>query len=125
MANLIIHEFISISGGGIFYPQLTGQFIANEGYEQQAQSIISTNISINNGILQVFNNLLSGTTTVKLRINGADSGLSCSIGAGAKGFFPFTGAPVSIAAGDLVNYEIDTSSSETNEAIAITNICLD
>jgi len=56
----------------------------------------------------VYSNTLDGSSTLALRRNGATTGLSVSVSAGATGSFEDATTVVQISPGDLVNYMIST-----------------
>lgn len=109
-----------LDSGGAFMP-FTLANGSSAGVESSSHEIFIDDITITNlGFWIPDNNDFNGTIDLKLRINGADSGLVCRIGGngtGVEGFYTATGGPVTITAGDLVNWsitEITATAGEVN-----------
>jgi len=68
------------------------------------------------------NSIATSATTLKFRINSADSGIGVSIAAGATGLFSDTSNTVNVAATDKINYQTvcpNTSGSITWKSVSI------
>jgi hypothetical protein len=69
------------------------------------------NTDARNVMLSVASNTLNGATTVRLRLNNADTTIVVSIGATAGGDFEDTTNTASVGVDDTINWEIDTTAS--------------
>jgi hypothetical protein len=77
--------------------------------ESQVQMKAREAFTFKNLIFYTNANSTTGIATVALRVNGANSALTLTIGAGATGFFPDTTHTVTVAAGDLIDFVISNT----------------
>jgi hypothetical protein len=90
------------------YAQLVGQVAPGTLVESTAQTQIPKNGVIKNLAVQIFSNVRTSDSTVRIRLNAADSSISTTITALSTGMFEDTTNTLNVLAGDLVNFSITT-----------------
>lgn len=68
---------------------------------------------LNKAQIYIFSNSTSASSTLNLRINGVNSGISITIGAGATGFFEEVTTMVEVNAGDTLDWAFTVSNTGT------------
>ncbi len=81
--------------------------------EADAQFKVTTARLVSGVRIKIYTNGTSGSTTIKTRLNGADGGLSVTVGAGATGFFDLTGTSDVLALNDLYGLQIAVAAGGT------------
>lgn len=105
---------VATSAGLVLYTGLTGGGLSGTEASVQNNSFAGTYAEMR---IRVGTNTHDGVTIIRLRVNGAAAGPSITIGAGAVGNFSDATA-VTVAAGDLVNIELDSSASTVGSIFA-------
>lgn len=100
----------SASATPTFY-SLLGTSLNSSLTEAHMQIPIDFDAQLTNFIMRVEANSYSGTGTVKLRVNSADSLLTFNIGAGLVGLFEDAVNAVDVTAGDLACYSVEGGTS--------------
>lgn len=95
------------------YSNLLGSNVATEGNIQNAAPRAMTGKKLT---LRIVDNNATAALTFVLRVNGVDTALSISIGAGVTGVLDVT-ADVAIAQDDLLSYGVGPKTGGTNVGI--------
>lgn len=95
---------------GFFATEALSQFKLNDTFTFKGLNVIVTQNDVDNA------------STIKLRVNGADTTLSVSVAANTTGTFTDTTHTVTIASGDLVNFVVNTGNGISPDTMTLTSV---
>ncbi len=114
----------TIASNSTFYSTINPGWVYKSATEAPTQTVVRADYDITDFYTNITVNNVSASSTYSLRVNGASSALSITIGASTTGQFTDTDV-VSVVDGDTINTQMVTGATGTSMTIRSTTMTLE
>lgn len=108
---------VIVNSSSTWYFPIGGGNAENVTTESNVQMKAREAFTFKNLVAYTNLNSITASSTINFRVNGANSALTLTIAGSATGFFANTTDSVTVAAGDLIDFQIVTGATGTNMSL--------